>query len=452
MVRFIFLQFPHAGCGNCIFAPHALLHIGSRLHPQSLANLMMELERMRKITIVGAGQAGLQLGIGLLKQGYAVTLISNRTGAEIAAGRVLSSQSMYDMALEFERELGLSFWDDSCPPTTGVHLRAGNEQGLLIDWRARMPAPGQSVDQRIKMPRWMAEFERLGGSLVIEEAGLAELERYAAASDLVIVASGKGEIGKLFERDAERSAFDRPLRTISLTYVHGMLPREDYSALNISVNPGIGEYVNFPCLTHSGAGDIINLECIEGGPMDRWDEVTTPEQHLALAVELIERFFPWEAWRCRDLRLTDELGTLVGRVTPTVRKPIGYLPSGRTVLGMADVLVLNDPITGQGSNNASKCANIYMNAILEQDGAAFDDAWKTATFERYWDYAQWVARFTNTHLLPLTEPVLKVHGACADRPELAATFANAFNDPKILTPWYYDSAAADRFIASFAAA
>ncbi|WP_275626848.1 styrene monooxygenase/indole monooxygenase family protein [Pseudomonas sp. 273] len=407
---------------------------------------------MRRITIVGAGQAGLQLGIGLLKQGYDVALISNRSAADIAAGRVLSSQSMYDMALGFERQLGLAFWDDSCPPTVGVHMRAGNAEGLMVDWRSPMKAPGQSVDQRIKMPRWMHEFERLGGRLVIEEAGLDDLERYAATSDLVIVASGKGEIGKLFERDAERSTFDRPMRTISLTYVHGMLPREDYSALNISINPGIGEYVNFPCLTLSGAGDIINLECIEGGPMDRWAEVSTPAEHLALAVELIERFFPWEAPRCRNLRLTDDLGILVGRVTPTVRKPIGYLPSGRTVLGMADVLVLNDPITGQGSNNASKCANIYMNAILEQGRAPFDDTWKNATFERYWDYAQWVARFTNTHLLPPPESVLKVFTACAADPALAAAVANAFDDPKSLVPWYYDSAEAERFIASFSAA
>lgn len=407
---------------------------------------------MRTITIVGAGQAGLQLGIGLLQHGYRVNLISNRTGEQISAGRVLSSQSMYDMALGFERELGLALWDDVCPPTHGVHMRAGNGDGLLVDWRARMKAPGQSVDQRIKMPRWMREFERQGGNLVIEEAGLEELERYAQQSDLVIVASGKGEIGKLFERDAERSQFDRPMRTISLTYVHGMLPRTDYNALNISINPGIGEYVNFPCITHTGAGDIINLECVEGGPMDRWHEVSTPAEHLALAVELINEFFPWEAPRCQNLRLTDELGTLVGRLTPTVRKPIGVLPSGRTVLGMADVLVLNDPITGQGSNNASKCANVYMKAILEQGSDAFDDAFKQATFERYWDYAQWVARFTNTHLLPPPESAMCVFAACAQDPRIAATVANAFDDPKSLTPWYYDMEEAERFIASFALA
>ncbi len=48
-----------------------------------------------------------------------------------------------------------------------------------------------------------------------------------------------------------------------------------------------------------------------------------------------------------------------------MRNPIGRLPSGRSVLGMADVLVLNDPITGQGPNNTSKGANVYMTCILE---------------------------------------------------------------------------------------
>ena len=406
---------------------------------------------MRKITIIGAGQAGLQLGIGLLSAGLDVTLVSNRTADQMASGRVMSSQSMYDMAVGYERELGLAWWDQSCPPITGVHIRAGGNDGVtLIDWRSPMRAPGQSVDQRIKMPAWMAEFERRGGHLLIEDAGLPELERYAAVSDLVIVSTGKGEVGKLFERDAGRSVFDGPQRTISLTYVHGMKPRKDYSALNISINPGIGEYVNFPALTHTGPCDIINLECIPGGPMDRWDEADTPQAHLKLAVELIREFFPWEAERCADLRLTDELGTLVGRVTPTVRKVVGRLPSGAAVMGMADVLVLNDPITGQGSNNASKCAALYMEAIVKQGDRPFDEGWMNATFETYWDYAQWVTRFTNTHLLPPPEQVLRVFGACGQNPALAARVANAFDDPKSLAPWYYDPVEAERFIESFA--
>ena len=147
--------------------------------------------------------------------------------------------------------------------------------------------------------------------------------------------------------------------------------------------------------------------------------------------------------------MTDNNGTLVGRITPIVRKPVARTPAGTTVFGMADVLVLNDPITGQGSNNASKCAKIYGEAILAQGAAKFDSEWMGATFERYWDYAQWVARFTNTHLLPPPPQILKIFAACGENPRMAAAVANAFDDPKTLNPWYYDEMEADRFIASF---
>ena len=70
---------------------------------------------MAKIAIVGAGQAGLHLGIGLLLSGHQVTMLSNRTGEQIAAGPVISSQSMYGMALGLERELGIDYWQDSAP-------------------------------------------------------------------------------------------------------------------------------------------------------------------------------------------------------------------------------------------------------------------------------------------------------------------------------------------------
>ena len=74
----------------------------------------------RKIAIVGAGQSGLQTGIGLLKKGYEVCLYSNRTADQIFNGKVMSSQCMFDMALQNERDLGLNLWDDTCPPVMGL--------------------------------------------------------------------------------------------------------------------------------------------------------------------------------------------------------------------------------------------------------------------------------------------------------------------------------------------
>jgi hypothetical protein len=66
------------------------------------------------------------------------------------------------------------------------------------------------------------------------------------------------------------------------------------------------------------------------------------------------------------------MGILAARFSPTVRRPLCRLPSGSTILGMADVVVLNDPITGQGSNTASKAAQIYMNRILAHGTGRFD--------------------------------------------------------------------------------
>ena len=61
---------------------------------------------MRKINIIGAGQSGLQLGIGLLKQGYDVTIYSDRTPEQIYNGTVMSTQCMFHTALQHERARG----------------------------------------------------------------------------------------------------------------------------------------------------------------------------------------------------------------------------------------------------------------------------------------------------------------------------------------------------------
>lgn len=69
----------------------------------------------QRIAIVGAGQSGLQMALGLQAKGYQVTLLTNRTPDQVRAGKVMSSQCMFDRALQAERELGLNWWDDSCP-------------------------------------------------------------------------------------------------------------------------------------------------------------------------------------------------------------------------------------------------------------------------------------------------------------------------------------------------
>ena len=408
---------------------------------------------MAKVTIVGAGQSGLQLGIGLVQAGHEVTVVSNRTPEDIRTGKVMSSQFMFANALDTERELGIECWADTCPETEGVqvaipHPEIRGEKALAF--ASRLDRPGKSVDQRVKYPRWMEHFASIGGKLVIHDATIADLERYAAESELVIVAAGKGEIAGLFARDAERSPFDQPMRALALTYVTGMTPRPEYPAVCFNLCPGVGEYFVFPALTTTGPCEIMVLEGVPGGPMDCWADVTTPAQHLARSTWILDTFFPWEAERCRNLELTDANGILAGRFPPAVRKPIGTLPSGRRVLGMADVVVLNDPITGQGANSAAKCAHTYLHAIRARGEGPFDAAWMQQTFDRYWEYAQAVTGWTNALLTPPPEHVLKLLGAASQDPRVAHRFVNGFDDPRDYFAWFMDPGKADAYLAQLA--
>ena len=155
--------------------------------------------------------------------------------------------------------------------------------------------------------------------------------------------------------------------------------------------------------------------------------------------------------RCREIELTDDNGILVGRFPPTVRRPVGQLPSGALVLGLADAVVLNDPITGQGSNNASKAAASYLASIRDRGDGPFDRDFMEQAFERYWDYAQYVTTWTNALLGPPPQHVLELLMAGNDHPEIASRFVNGFNDPRDYFDWFMDPNDAGRYLARIAA-
>ena len=406
---------------------------------------------MRKIAIVGAGQAGLQLGLGLLDKGYEVSLYTNRTAEQVKNGKVMSSQCMFHTALQTERDLGLNQWEEQCPSVEGISITLvqPDKKEKVFSWSARLQRYAQSVDQRVKMPVWMEEFERRGGRLVIRDIGLTELEQLADQYELVLLAAGKGEIVNQFKRNDQHSPFQQPQRALALTYVKGMKPMSPYSRVAFNLIPGVGEYFCFPALTTSGPCEIMVFEGIPNGPMDCWQDVKTPDQHLAKSLEILEKYLPWEAERCRQVELTDDGGCIAGRFTPTVRHPVLTLASGKKVFGMADALVVNDPITGQGSNNAAKCSKVYYEAILSHGDQVFDETWMTQTFERYWDYAQDVVNWTNSMLRPPEPQMVEALVAASQNQSIASHIVNNFDDPRGFSPWWFDSTASEQFLMQF---
>jgi hypothetical protein len=411
---------------------------------------------MRKVLIVGAGQSGLQLGLTLLEHDYEVTLMSARTPEEIRGGRVMSTQGMFGPALQHERDHGLNLWEEDTIPFEGLGVSILGEDGTrVLDWVTKMDEYGQSVDQRVKMAGWLELFEERGGQLVIHGVTTADLDKLAAMFDLTIISAGKGELVQLFDRDPSRSPYTTPQRALSVVYTNGVEPRPehpDFKAVRFNIIPGVGELFMIPCYTITGNCDILFFEGIPGGPLDVFNDRPDPQEQLRRMLDLMKQFTPWEYDRSRNAVLTDEGGALAGGYTPVVRRPVGELPSGQVVFGMADVVVANDPITGQGSNNASHCAAVYLKEILAHGDGSFDRTWMEATFEKYWEYASHVTNWTNAMLQPPPPHVLEIIGAASQIPAVAKRFANGFADPTDFQHWFMSPDKAEAFLRSASAA
>lgn len=403
------------------------------------------------VSIIGGGQSGLMLGIGLRKQGIPVSLFTNRTAEQVLNGNILSSQGMFNSALLLERRLGLNFWDSTCPKNKAVtfSLIPPNAQKPVIRWLGLTDEPYQSVDQRLKFSRWLQEFQRLNGQLYFQDVGLKELNTIAQDHALTIVAGGKGEISQAFPRNKIRSHFDKPQRILACLYVNNITPVIGLSGVRVNLIPGIGEFFIMPGLTINGSCEMMLFEGIPGGAFDCWQGITDSQQLLEQALRLLKKFVPLEAERCTHARLTDPRGTLVGSYTPVVRYPTFNLPCGKPVLGIGDTLNLNDPIAGQGANNACKAAFLYLNRIIEQSQQKgyFDEIWMKKTYEMYWEsIGKWATKWSHIMLMPPAPHMVDLLNAASQSPAIANTLANGFDDPSTLFPWISHPEDTEKFI------
>lgn len=302
----------------------------------------------------------------------------------------------------------------------------------------------------------MEEFERRGGKLLIRTVSLDDLEQIAAEHTLTFVAAGKGTVNALFERDAERSRHDTPPRQLAALLLRGPKllgerpwPEADFCPLRFNFIMGVGEFFSLPFYTHTARECRSFLfEARPGGPMDRFGNAADGQEMLAIARQVLREYAPDDAAHLEDAKLTDSNAWLKGAFTPTVRKPVGTLPSGRVVMGVGDTVCLNDPIAGQGANNASRVAEHLLQAISDANGEGLDAEWIQSTFDAFWESsASYTSAFSNLLLEPPGEAVMEVLGAAARHREIADAFMGCFETPRDFWPWIADPDAARQFVA-----
>src|SRR5215212_10638562 len=369
------------------------------------------MEGMRNIAIVGSGIIGLIAAHGLRRRGYAVTLYSDRTADQwLHESRPTGTAARFEMAVSYERELGLNHWDAVAPRGEGVFLTFCPTLGKpLIDLLGRPHQPFQAMDVRLQCHRWLNDFD---GELVIGNVTAERLDTIAAQHDLTIVAAGKADLAGLFPRDAERSVYDAPQRNLTMLVVSGAGPYPNcpFAPVKFEALATDGEAFFVPYL-HKDRGPTWNLvlEAKPGGRMDRFTNVRSGEEALEIAKKMIAEVFPWSGAWLRDTELADPLGWLTGRIAPTVRKPVGTLPSGGIVTPLGDTSISYDPIAAQGANSGVKQARHLVESIAARGDRAFDAQWMTETFDAFWnEHAQSACAFNNMFLEPLPKPAQEI--------------------------------------------
>ncbi|MCI0543486.1 MAG: hypothetical protein L0Z49_03440 [Actinobacteria bacterium] len=325
---------------------------------------------MAEIAIIGAGQAGTLAAVGLMRAGHQVTLYSDRSADSILdETHPTGTAFVFGDSVAYERKHGVDTFEDRALPVDGIHLyfspKVGQElvqvSGLLDEGK------GYAVDVRLKSKLRLDQLAAGGARVVIEEVSPGRVDEIAGMSDLTMVATGKGSLASMFERDPVRSVYETPQRYLGMVIVKSIptdgsgfpnrLPGHTPVCFNFYGD--IGEFFWVP-YHHKTQGSCWNLviEAKTGGPLDTFRDVTSAEQMLEAVRDIVSRYARWDWETMREMELVDDdpFCWLRGAVSPTVRKPVAHTESGRALWSLGDTSFAFDPIGGQGAGSGVRQA------------------------------------------------------------------------------------------------
>lgn len=386
---------------------------------------------MTTIGIIGAGVAGLHLGLHLRKQDLDVTIYTNRTAEQVADGRILNSVAHMSGTIEIEHDLGIGDWPETDAEYSYHHHYNG--WGEERRFHGRFEKPARIIDYRIYLPRLMAEFEARGGRLAIRDLSVPDIEALTEQHDLVVVSTGKGEIGALFPRRVDKSPYTSPQRKLAVGFWKGVAPR-DPRGVEISVVPAAGELLVLPMWSFSGPVHALLFESVPGGPQEaltdqRYED--DPEAYRALTLRMLKEFHPSVYERVDESAFELQNGAkdiLQGAVTPVMREDYALLPNGRHILALGDVHMTVDPVQAQGANSATYSAKIIADVVRED--RVFDERFMRKVASRRAERLEASTDWVNTMIQnPPAPQIPLLFSAMVHNQALANRYTENFNYP-----------------------
>jgi hypothetical protein len=385
---------------------------------------------MTRIGIVGAGIAGLQLGLVLQHAGIEATIYTEHTPEHVLSSRLANVVVRAAPTCERERLLGVAHWDTAGIDLTHLAIHVNGERELAF--AGKYDAPALAVDMRMYCARLLEDFMRRGGRVRIATLQAGSIGCLAEEHELVVVAAGRGGLASLFPRIPEHSPFNSPQRLVVGGLYRG-IALDPPLALDVTVVPGHGEILSFPVVSFTPGLTAIGIESVAGGAFEavaRMRYEDDPRRFEATVLDLLRTYAPSIYARIAPdaFALNRPLDLCHAAITPTVRAGYVRLETGKHVLALGDAHVVNDPIIGQGANTASYAAWVLGEAICDASG--FDEAFCREVEQRIWAFMQVVTQGANSRLGPPQPQLLSLLRAATTDQQVADAYAWGFNHPE----------------------
>lgn len=378
----------------------------------------------KKICIIGSGTAGLQLAYSL-KEEFDVTVIHSNSSDKIRNGRIMSTQVHFGSTRTRENRFKMPKWEDKTL-LKSIHMTIGNQK-LFV---GKLKEPALSVDQRFYFSHCLKDLENQGVSFRLLRVNKDQIESLADEFDLTIDCSGKS--GPLFPFPIEKqlSPIQVPQRKCIVGYFLGVKPN-DPPGISVTVLPEIGEMFEIPAMTEQGQVTILFIMAVPGGELDVFKEIKDVKEFTNQMKNITQKYFQDIHERIQQdiFALSDDKAFLNVAIKPVIRKPY-VIFKNKIVIGCGDSVFLNDPITGQGCNLSSFCAEQLYETLIQYKNSI----WDIRIGETYWDRTKTVVKevteWTNAMTQALPQHVVQILLAGAENQKIADEVAEWFANPR----------------------